>query len=82
MKKEVRFLENHCHGLRWGSGHIPLEDFELEVSRILQPFSCVFVRGAEKRKALSFLNKPIYDLEELMNCPPLHVLKKQIAAFR
>uniref|UniRef100_A0A1Y1KWN6 Uncharacterized protein n=1 Tax=Photinus pyralis TaxID=7054 RepID=A0A1Y1KWN6_PHOPY len=81
MKKEIRYLEDYYHGLKWTSGHIRYENFEEELRTLLQPFSKIYVKGLEKQYILNFLNKPIINAEDC-GCPSLKKLKKEFGGIR
>uniref|UniRef100_A0A1Y1LXJ9 Uncharacterized protein n=1 Tax=Photinus pyralis TaxID=7054 RepID=A0A1Y1LXJ9_PHOPY len=81
MKKEIKFLEDCYHGLKWNSGYITFENFEEELRTLLQPFNRIYVKGVEKQYLLNFLDKFVINLEDV-GCPSLKKLKKSHSGVR
>ncbi|KAF2888694.1 hypothetical protein ILUMI_17480 [Ignelater luminosus] len=80
-RSEVLYMENHFHGIAWQSGQINFEDFQTELIHLSKNFKTIYIKGDEKRKVLSFLEKSVINLEDL-GCPSLAKLKQKFVAVQ
>ena len=69
-KSENLWLTHNYHGISWGSGDIPQDEFAETLRNILHDASKVHVKGLEKQRWLKKYIKNVYNIEDL-GCPSL-----------